>query len=65
MHCTGCGKKLKVTNDKLNELDVAACTPCKLNFEILADPQDGSASIQVIPFGLEEGDGDDEDGPDP
>lgn len=68
IHCTGCGKKLKVLTDKLCELDRAECTRCELRFEILADPQDSTATINVAPFSEEDDDAeeteDSEDDPD-
>lgn len=56
MHCIGCGRKLKVVADRLAGIDRAACDPCALNFEILPCPEDGSSSIQVVPYDNEDED---------
>ncbi len=64
MHCTGCGKKLKLTTDKVAGIDRAACPSCALNFEVLGDPQDSITHIQVIPFDAEKEEDEDEDDPD-
>lgn len=49
MHCIGCGKKL--TLQSLVDWAEGVCDVCSIHFTLLADPDDGSGTVNYIPLG--------------